>query len=53
MDSGVIRNYILLAMVKLIGLPYRQKERLYLLITILEDLIAYKGGIINLKIGLI
>ena len=53
MDSGVIRNYILLAIVKRIGLLYRQKERLYLLIIILGDLIAYKGGIINLKIGLI
>ena len=35
------------------GLLYRQKERLYLLIIILGDLIAYRGGIINLKIGLI
>jgi len=35
------------------GLPYRQKEYLYLLIIILGDLIAYRGGIINLKIGLI
>jgi len=33
------------------GLPYRQKEYLYLLVTILEDQIVYKGGIINLKIG--
>jgi len=33
------------------GLLYRQKEHLYLLITILGDQIAYKGGIINLKIG--
>ena len=53
MDSGVIRNYILLVIVKQIGLPHRQKERLYLLIIILKDLIAYRGGIINLKIGLI
>ena len=35
------------------GLLHRQKEYLYLLITIVEDLIAYKGGIINFKIGLI
>jgi len=47
----VTRNYILLAAVKQIGLPYRQKEQLYLLVTILGDLIAYRGGIINLKIG--
>ena len=53
MDSGAIRNYILLAIAKQIGLPYRQKEHLYLLIIILGDLIAYRGGIINLKTGLI
>ena len=53
MDSKAIRNYILLVIVKLMGLPYRQKERLYLLIIILGDLIAYRGGIINLKTGLI
>jgi len=33
------------------GLPYRQKEKPYLLVIILGDLIAYGGGIINLKIG--
>ena len=48
-----MRNYILLAIVKQIELPHRQKERLYLLITILGDLIAYKGGIINLKTRLV
>ena len=32
---------------------HQQKEHLYLLVTILGDLIAYKGGIINLKIGLV
>jgi len=41
----------LLAAVKRIGLPYRKKEYLYLLVIILGDLIAYGGGIINLKIG--
>ena len=51
MDSRAIRNHILLIAVKRIGLPYRQKKYLYLLITILGDLIAYKGGIINLKTG--
>ena len=50
-DSGVIRNYMLPIVVKRIGLPHRQKEHLYLLITILGNLIAYRGGIINLKIG--
>jgi len=33
------------------GLPYRKKEYLYLLVTILGDPIAYKESIINLKIG--
>jgi len=33
------------------GLLYRQKEHLYLLIIILGDQIAYRGGIINLKTG--
>ena len=46
-----MRNYILLAAVKRIGLLYRQKRNLYPLVIILGDLIAYKGGIINLKIG--
>jgi len=32
-------------------LPYKWKESLYLLVIILGDLIAYRGGIINLKIG--
>jgi len=31
----------------------RQKEYLYLLNIILKDLINYRGGIINLKIGLV
>ena len=44
-------NYILLAVVKRIELPYRQKEEPYLLVIILGDLIAYRGGIINLEIG--
>jgi len=34
-------------------LPYRQKEYLYPLIIILGNPIAYRRGIINLKIGLI
>jgi len=50
-DSRVTRNYISPKAVERIGLPYRQKEHLYLLITISGDQIAYRGGIINLKIG--
>jgi len=41
----------LLAAVKRIGLPYRKKEHPYLLVTILGDLIAYRGGITNPKTG--
>ena len=37
--------------VKRIGLLYKDKENLYLLITILEDLIIYKDGIIWIEIG--
>jgi len=33
------------------GLPYRRKEYLYLLVIILGDLIAYGDSIINLKTG--
>jgi len=33
------------------GLLYREKEHSYPLVTILGDLIAYGGGIINLKTG--
>jgi len=33
------------------GLPHKKKEHPYLLVTISGDLIAYGGGIINLKIG--
>ena len=46
-----MRNYILLIVVKRMGLLYRQKQNPYLLVIILGDLIAYRGGIINLKIG--
>ncbi len=46
MDSRVIRNYILLTVVKRIGLLYRDKENLYLLVTILGDPILYKDNII-------
>ena len=49
MDSKVIKNYLLLAAVKRMGLPYRQKQNLYLLITISGDPILYRNGIICLK----
>ena len=46
MDSKIIRNYILLIAVKRIGLLYRDKENLYLLVIILGDLILYRDSII-------
>ena len=52
-DSGAIRNYITLKVVKQLGIPYRKKEKLYSLITILGELVLYKDGIINLEIKLI
>jgi len=33
------------------GLLYRKREQPYLLVIILGDPIAYRGGIISLKIG--
>ena len=46
MDNKVIRNYILLIAVKRIGLLYRDKENLYLLVTISGDPILYRDSII-------
>ena len=46
MDSKVIRNYILLKVIKRIELLYKDKENLYLLVTILGDLILYRDSII-------
>ena len=33
------------------GILYREKEHLYLLVIILGELVPYKNGIINLEIG--
>jgi len=52
LDSKVIKNYILLKAIKRLGLPYRQKENLYPLMTILGNLILYGAGMIYFKIGL-
>ena len=49
-DSGVIRNYILLKIVEKLGIPYRQKKYLYLLVIILGNPISYKNGVIYIKI---
>jgi len=48
-DSGVIKNHILSAVIKRMELPYRQKENLYPLVMISGDLILYKNGIIHFK----
>ena len=41
------------AAIKRIGLPHRQKENLYLLVTISGDPILYGSGIIHFKTGLV
>ena len=40
-------------MVECLGILYREKEKLYSLITILGELVLYKDSIINLKTELI
>jgi hypothetical protein len=52
-DSRVTKNYIAPSTVEQLGLLYRQKLKPYALITILRDLVLYRDGIINLKIGLV
>ena len=50
-DSGATRNYIVLKVVKQLGILYREKEKPYSLVTILGELILYRDGIINLETG--
>ena len=52
-DSRVIKNHIILKVVERLGILYREKEKPYLSVTILGELVLYKDGIINLKIKLI
>ena len=52
-DSKIIRNYILPIIVKRLGIPYKLKKNLYLLVIILEDPIFYKNKVIQIKIELI
>src|SRR6266702_6617057 len=42
-----------LVVVKRMGLPHRDKENLYLLVTILGDPILYRDGIIWIETGLV
>ena len=53
MDSKVIRNHILLVIVKRLKILYKLKKSLYLLVTILGDLIFYKNGVICIKTELL
>ena len=53
MDSGVIKNYILLIIAERLKIPYKPKENLYLLVIILGDLISYKNRVIRIKIKLL
>jgi hypothetical protein len=50
-DSEVIKNYITPNTVEWLELLYRQKLKPYTLVIILEDLVLYRDGIINLEIG--
>ena len=53
MDSKAIKNYILLIIAKRLKIPYRPKENLYLLVTILGNSISYKNRVIYIKIKLL
>ena len=53
MNSEVIRNYIIPKIVKRLGILYREKENLYILVIILKEPVLYKDKIINLKTGLV
>ena len=52
-DSGAIRNHIILKVVEQLGILHKKKEKLYLLVTISEEPVLYKDNIINLEIKLI
>ena len=50
-NSGAIKNHILPAVIKKMGLLYRQKQNPYLLVITSGDPILYKNNIIHLKTG--
>ena len=52
-DSKATKNYIILKVVEQLGIPYREKEKPYLLVMISGELVLYKDSIINLKTELI
>jgi len=53
MDSKTIKNHVSPIAVKRMGLLYKQKQYLYLLVMISGDPILYKDGIIYIETGLI
>ena len=53
MDNKIIKNHITPKTVKRLGILDREKEYLYLLVTILGELVLYRDSIINLEIKLI
>ena len=52
-DSGAIRNHIILKIVKQLGILYKEKKNPYSLVTISGEPVLYKDSIINLEIKLI
>jgi len=52
-DSGATKNHISPVAIKKMGLPHRQKQNPYPLVTISGDPILYKDSIIYFKTGLI
>ena len=52
-DSRATKNHIILKVVEQLGILYREKEKPYLLVMILGELVLYKNSIINLEIKLI
>ena len=52
-DNRATKNHIILEVVERLGILYRKKEKPYLLVTILGELVLYKDSIINLEIKLI
>ena len=52
-NSGVIKNHIAPKTVEWLGLPHQQKEKPYILVSVLKDPVPYREGIINLETGLV
>ena len=52
-DSKAMRNHIILKVVKQLGIPYKEKEKPYLLVTISGEPVLYRDSIINLETELI